>query len=520
MARINTNIPSLIAQANLSRSNQELELRLERLSTGLRINRGKDDPAGLIISERIGTDIAGIEQAIKNSERASSVIATTESALTEISDLLNSIKGLMVEAANSGAISDEEIEANQNQIDSAIESITRISNTASFGGLRLIDGSLDYVTSGLVSSEIRTASVLGASFVGSNSLQVDVDVIASAQKGALFLNGDNAGALPDGVLISATTLQITGARGVTELSFESGLSLAQVVSSVNARSGQTGVEAALINGNANSGVVFRSVDYGSDSFVSVQRRGGPDPADTPFAIYKLDGNADYPDTTAGFPWAGIGTTLVSATRDDGRDVQALVNGSLASGDGLNVSLSETNLSLELLLDETFAISPASAASTFHITGGGALFQLGQDITALQQSNIGIASMSASNLGASYINGAVQYLSSLRFGQTNSLESSADRKDFTAANDILEKAIDEVSSTRGRLGAFERNVLDTNVRSLQAQFENLTASRSQIMDADFAAETSQLTRAQILQTAGTSVLQLANQQAQSVLQLLG
>ncbi|MEZ6244178.1 MAG: flagellin [Phycisphaerales bacterium] len=521
MARINTNIPSLIAQSNLTRSNQELEVRLERLSTGLRINRGKDDPAGLIISERIGTDLAGIDQAIKNSERASSVIATTEGALSEISDLLNSIKGLMVQSANSGAISDEEIAANQNQIDSAIESITRISNTATFGGLRLLDGSLDYVTSGLVNNEIRTASILGASFVGSNSLQVDVDVIASAQKGALYLNGDNPGAAPDGVLLSSTTLQIAGRLGVVEVTISSGRPLSELVTAVNSRSSQTGVQAALINGDANSGIVFRSVDYGSDAFVSVKRVGGPpDPADSPFAIYKFDGNADLPDISAGFPWSGIGTSLVAATRDEGRDVQALINGSLATGDGLNVSLNETNLSVELLLDETFATTPAGAASTFHITGGGALFQLGQDITALQQSNIGIGSMSASNLGGSYINGAVQYLSSLKFGQTNSLENSADQKDFTAASEILEKAIDEVATLRGRLGAFERNVLETNVRSLQSQFENLTASRSQIVDADFAEETSKLTRAQILQAAGTSVLQLANQQAQSVLQLLG
>jgi len=521
MARINTNIPSLIAQSNLTRSNQELELRLERLSTGLRINRGKDDPAGLIISERIGTDLAGVEQAIRNSERASSVIATTESALAEISNLLNSIKGLTVEAANSGAISDEEIAANQTQIDSAIESITRISNTATFGGLRLLDGSLDYITSGIVNNEIRTASILGASFVGSTSLQVDVDVIASAQKGALYLNGDNPGAAADGVILSSTTLQITGALGVTEISIVSGRPLTELVTAVNTRSGQTGVEAVLINNDPNSGVIFRSVEYGSDAFVSVKRVGGPpDPADSPFAIYKFDGDANFPDITAGFPWAGIGTTLVAATRDSGRDVQALINGSLGNGDGLEVSLSEPSLSVEFLLDEAFATDPTGAASTFHITGGGALFQLGQDITALQQSNIGIGSMSASNLGATYINGAVQYLSSLSFGQANSLEASAESKDFTAANDILENAIEEIATLRGRLGAFERNVLETNVRSLQAQFENLTASRSQIVDADFADETSKLTRAQILQAAGTSVLQLANQQAQSVLQLLG
>ncbi|MCA9283534.1 MAG: flagellin, partial [Phycisphaerales bacterium] len=140
MARINSNIPSLIAQSRLKGSNANLSTRLERLSTGLRINRGKDDPAGLIISERIRSDIEGVNQGIRNAERASSVIATTESALAEINDLLNSIRSLIVEAANTGANSEIERRANQDQIDSAIASITRISNTATFGGLKLLNG--------------------------------------------------------------------------------------------------------------------------------------------------------------------------------------------------------------------------------------------------------------------------------------------------------------------------------------------------------------------------------------------
>ena len=118
MARINTNIPSLIAQHNLSRSNDDLATRLQRLSTGLCINRGADDPAGLIVSERLRSEIRGLGQAIANSERASSVIATTEGYLAEVTDLLNSIKGLIVEAANTGGVSKEEIEANQLQLDS------------------------------------------------------------------------------------------------------------------------------------------------------------------------------------------------------------------------------------------------------------------------------------------------------------------------------------------------------------------------------------------------------------------
>lgn len=146
MARINTNVSSLIARNNLGRTNENLSVRLQRLSTGLRINRGADDPAGLIVSERLRSEMKGIDQAIDNSERASSVIATTEGYLAEVADLLNSIKSLVVQAANTGGVSDEEIEANQLEIDSAIGSITRISNTASFAGLQLLNGNLDYTT--------------------------------------------------------------------------------------------------------------------------------------------------------------------------------------------------------------------------------------------------------------------------------------------------------------------------------------------------------------------------------------
>lgn len=164
MARINTNVPSLIAQNNLARSNVDLSTRLQRLATGLRINRGADDPAGLIVSERLRSEIRGIGQAIDNSERASSVIATTEGYLAEVADLLNSIKSLVVNSANTGGISEEEIQANQLEIDSAVESITRISNTASFAGLQLLNGSLEYVTSGINAVDIDGVDIHGVQF--------------------------------------------------------------------------------------------------------------------------------------------------------------------------------------------------------------------------------------------------------------------------------------------------------------------------------------------------------------------
>jgi flagellin len=140
MARINTNVPALAAQARLRRSYDELQVSLERLSSGLRINRGADDPAGLIVSENLRSEIGGVQQAIANSQRASNVIATGEGALAEVANLLVDIQDLVVEAANRGALSDEEIRANQLQVDSAIDSITRIANTTTFAGRKLLNG--------------------------------------------------------------------------------------------------------------------------------------------------------------------------------------------------------------------------------------------------------------------------------------------------------------------------------------------------------------------------------------------
>ena len=134
MTRINTNISSLTAQNNLSRSNLSLQTSLTRLSTGLRINSGKDDPAGLIASESLRTEIASIGQSIQNSQRANNILATADAALGEVSTQLNDIRTLIQASANKGAVSATEIAANQVQLDAALDTITRISQTTVFGG--------------------------------------------------------------------------------------------------------------------------------------------------------------------------------------------------------------------------------------------------------------------------------------------------------------------------------------------------------------------------------------------------
>lgn len=489
MARINTNIASMIAQKSLSRSYQDLDIRLERLSTGLRINRGADDPAGLITSERLRSEMSAIGKAVSNSERAASVIATTEGALSEVSELLNSIKGLIIEASNTGGISPEELEANQLQIDSAIDAITRISNTASFAGLQLLNGSLDYLTSGVPTSAIANTKILGASFGTASSVPVSVQVLGSALTADITLTADYPGTTNDGTLLSSLTLEIMGNEGVTIIQFTSGTTMSDVVAAINSRRDSTGVQASLVSaGDLSSGMVFSSIEYGSNAFVSVRRIGN---------------GGEFFDTR------------ISGQREIGTDVTAIVNGVLATGKGLEIAVKSPGLNIEMLLTAAFAQDTANV-KTFDITGGGAKFQLGPAVNVNQQINFGVRSVAASRLGATYLDDELQFLNSIQSSGDNSLNSA----NFLNASKIIDSAIDEVAVLRGQLGAIERNTIQPNIRSLQVALENITASESKIRDADFALETSQLTRAQILVQAGTAVLATANSNAQTVLQLLG
>jgi flagellin len=472
MSRINTNVQALTAQRGLARSQAGLSETLNRLSTGLRINRGADDPAGLIASEQLRSEITGIDQAISNSQRASNVIATAEGALSEVANLLLNVKSLIVEAANTGAMSREEIEANQLQVESAIESITRISNTTSFAGLKLLDGSLDYVTSGVAASSVQTVRISQANFGQADSIAVNVEVTASAQQATLFYRG--------GALSAPTTIDITGVDGTDSLTFASGVGVSGIANAINLISEQTGVEASV---TASGALQVNSLRYGSRQFV---------------ALTAVGANMQFIDTEGSI-----------RARDEGVDATAAINGTQATTDGNTLKLNTSNLDIELTLNDDFTVG----STDFVITDGGSLFQLGPRVNANQQVNIGIQSVASNRLG----DGAVGFLTDIvGRGDANLTKDGGPFR----ASQIIETAIKQVAVLRGRLGAFEKNTLDTNVNNLSITMENVTASESSIRDADFAKETADLTRWQILTQAGTSVLATANSSPQSVLSLLG
>ena len=181
MTRINTNVSALVAQKVFGRNDNSLQTALTRLSTGLRINSGKDDPAGLIAAEIIRKDIVSIEKAISNTERANQVIGTADSALGQASSLLNDIRALVTESANTGALSDEQIEANQLQVDSALEALNRISQSVTFQGRKLLDGSLDFITSaGANYDRVSDLQIDQANLGATGSLNATINVTSAA----------------------------------------------------------------------------------------------------------------------------------------------------------------------------------------------------------------------------------------------------------------------------------------------------------------------------------------------------
>ncbi len=501
MSRINTNVQSLIAQRVLGQNNKSLNTALTRLSTGLRINRGKDDPAGLIASENLKAEITSLNSAVSNAERADQVVNIAEGGLQEVSGLLEELQGLLVSSANTAGLSQAEKEANQDQIDSILGTVDRLASSTNFQGIKLLNGNFDYTTTN-VSGGVTDFSINGAKFDGA-SQDVDVVVTNSAQQGTLFLSF--GGAALDFSAGSSFTLEVSGSLGSREVSFTSGNTLAQVAASINTFSDVTGAIATV----SGTGISIQSEAYGSREFVSVKT--GGDATVVGDGVYAVDA-ADTNTTT------GSATTFANATnpvRDEGQNVDGTINGIAAVGDGNSLSVNTDFLNVDITLDTTGTINSQTlgGGTAFTINGGGADFQLGSNVSIGDKVSIGVGDVATRKLGTA----ALGFLDELGSGQAFNV---VDGNDLNTAQRIVDEAIEQVSSTRGRLGAFQKNVVGATIRSLGVAVENSAAANSLIVDADFASETASLTRNQILSSAAQNTLSLANQQPQAALQLLG
>jgi flagellin len=467
MSRINTNVPSIVARRILSHNNKDLNLSLERLSTGFRINRGKDDPAGLIASERMRAELVALDAAQKNVTRTINMISVAESGLNEVTNLMNDLEELVDLTSNEAAITDEEVRANQLEIDNILESIDRIAGTTELQGKKLLNGELGFNTSGITISQFSEVHINAARIANGASRAVTVSVDAIASQAVIAYTGGAITSTP-------RTVEVQGNLGTERFTFSSGTSEVNIASAINQSVDLTGVRASVAAGN----VYLISTDYGSDQFVRVR------PLQGPFTTDK--------------------------TYDEGADATVSVNGMTAVTRGLHASVRTNALSADFLLTTGFGTQTA-VQGTFTVTGGGAKFNITPEYNLSNMAPIGIEPMTVTHLGS----GDVGYLYDLRTGGQYALDSG----NFREAQEIVRAAAMQVASTRGRLGAFEANTLDTTMNSLKIQYENVAAAESVIRDTDFAMETAEFTKSQILVQAATMVLGRANAAPQNVLALL-
>lgn len=490
MALTVTNTNTLTLLNILNRNTLDQSDTVRQLSTGKRINSGKDDPAGLIALQNLEAELTAVNASLTQNQRSNSLLTVADSAIGEVSALLGQIEALVVSTTSKTTMTDSEIAANQSQIDDALSAIDRIVNTTNFNGKRLLDGTLAIDTSGVAGNQYLTNFRTHARGQGTSDTAITLNRLASATVASATFAFAGATARTSGT----STIVIKGALGAATISLASGLTQTQMVAAINTAKAQTGVSAIQ---NATN-VKLNSTQYGSDSFVSVEVLSGGK-INTTYGTSTGDGN-----TT---------NDVQNITKQLGRDVSVAVNGQSASADGLDVYYSSNGLKLSFSVTEDFGRGNTGATTSTSFTvkaSGGATFQLGTAANTAE--TIGIDSLGTYSLGGA--NGTAK-LSELKSGATKALKTDA-----AGALTAVRGAIGDVASIRGRIGGFQKYQVGSSINALQAAQVGLQAAASAIGDTDFAVATSKLNRESVLIQSGMSLMGIVNQQTAQILSLLG
>jgi flagellin len=342
MTRVNTNVGSLIAQTRLNRTQDQLQTSLTRLSTGIRINSGKDDPAGLIASESLRSDITAINKALSNTQRAGQIIATADSALGQVSSLLNDMRGLITEAANNGALSDNEIAANQLQLDASLEAINRVSQSTTFQGRKLLDGSLDFLTSGTSNfNKLTDVRINQANLGSTGSVAVSINVATAATKASLSLDipasTQAANAKADLTLTNAAA-QATGTVNIGAESFTITAVAGQDADGLEGNSFNT------VNITYGAGSAAATYDASTNTLsVSVTQLSGVATVSDIQGAITGGGDFTVSGGTGANTVSGNGTATMAGGRDAGSSTITVVSDTAGtSANGVTVTLTEDN----------------------------------------------------------------------------------------------------------------------------------------------------------------------------------
>jgi flagellin len=479
--RINTNISALRALRNLDGTQSGITDTIGRLSSGMRINNAADDPAGLIISEGMRAQLKGLDQAVRNSQDAVNMSKTAEAALDEVQRLLRDIRGLAVHSANTAVVDSATLQANQTQIRSTLQSIDRIAQQTQFGNKRLLDGSagvLANVTAVGDVSSIYMGGTFGGLSVQSGSVtlaKVTQATRATVALGNTFADADTIVTAQGSFVINGYSFTSNGNESVQTL-----------VNKINAMSTTTGVS-AQVTGSGPVSITLSQNNYGSQHSIDFF-----DPSN----ILHTAGSASDTGVDAVFN--------VTVTTNAGVTTVPFTGGRGPKESGLKLT---DNYGNSILISEDGNTSLTGAATLVgQITAGAVQFQIGANTGQSVQFSLPV--VFANRLGTNAVSG--KNLADL---DVTTQQGAQD------AMRIIDDAIQQLAQLRGDLGSFQRNFLDSTVRSLSVATENLTATESQIRDADMAKEITEFTRLQILNQSGMSVLAQANQLPQGVLQLL-
>ena len=461
--RINTNVSAMGALRNLNSTSMDLNKSVQRLSSGLRINSGADDPAGLIASESFRAQLGGIDAAVRNNQDAMNFAKTADGALDEVSRLLRDARALAVANGN-GTFDADQKQANQSQLNSILSSIDRIASTTSFGKKKLLDGSAGAQVNNNNLSVVTSASVTGS--IGGTSLSANgtLGVNVTTAAGRATLTG-TAAYTAGTVLVGAGQFTLNGKTFETTAA----TTRDQLVDMVNASVGETGVSASV---NGSNQLVLTNTEYGSDKAVQLTTSAG--------VINTAAGSAsDVGEDAVATVSYTVGGATTTAAFSRGKGLELRDN----SGNVVNLNASANSVS-----DKGNVLQVFSNAASFQV-GANA----GQSVT------LNLSNTSASSLG---------------LGSVDITGSSVQ-----SALDAIDSAINTVSTNRATIGSFMKNTVESNMRALGVAKENLAATESSIREVDVAQEMTNYTKLQILQQSGLSMLAQANSAPQSVLSLL-
>jgi flagellin len=541
--RINYNLASLMAHHNLRNVDRMLIQSTERLSSGERINSAGDDPAAMVLSQKMRHHLAGLRQATNNSEEGITMVQTAEGAMDTISQNLIRMRTLAVQAANTGIHDTNSLQALQNELNTTIESITRTASHTQFGKIKLLQGDLSAnklsttaqtvlstmahdmtkLPGGIQDNSTITTTVAAPLTLSRSRIDVTLTGLVSPLPGTTTLQGltQNGTVLDD---LANKTIAINGPLGSRTITLSSATTINDAVGQINAFTAQTGVRASY---DANTGVLSaESTGFGNGTFslnatdmTTALTGNGLFDSDTTTVANTFLTPATNQTVQLTYIDAGGASRTMTLTQDPSASTDGLtfVNNSGGPEVAAPFTAYEPGAFRVSFIDssnDNFGSTATVAAGSYTATRTSTVFiQTGAE--ALQTTVLDIPDMRSGALGHT-ANFAAQNYADLEDLMTNDafLNNQA-----TLAIQLIDAAITEVTEARGRAGAIQANALEAGMANLRVSVENISAADSRLRDTDFAAESAAYARHQIIYQAATAMLAQANQIPQTILQML-